>query len=1071
LSSSTKDAPQAAISNAAGRAAAGDAAEHLWTLMGRVARATAVEQVYDAAMDCLEHALGVERSAVLLFDDAGVMRFVAWRGLSAGYRRTVDGHSPWAPGTPDAAPLVVADVAEDPELAVYGTLFQSEQIAALAFIPLQFGDALLGKFMLYFRRPYAPSSHELAIARAIAGHVAFALDRFRAEEALSAARSALEVRLEREQAARRVAEAESSARTRAEERAKEDESRLRLAMDAGHMGAWEWRTGGDQVTWSEELEALHGLPAGSFRGTFAALLESIHPDDRERVRQAIEHATDSESGEYGVEYRILTPSGEVPWIEARGRRLSDGAGGTRMVGICSDVTARKRREQAQVLLAEAAVSLTASLDYRQTLDTLVRLLVPQLADWCVVHVVGPDGEIHPGELAHADPAKEPAVRALQFRWHFPKDAPMGLAQVIRSGESLLVPRVPRELVLQIAQDPEHLRAMEELLPRSCMVVPLIARQRTLGTITLVAAESLRVFGPEELALAEELASRAALAIDNARLFAEVEEARNKAEESARRLRILAEQSTVMAGALDHGTALRQLASFLVRHVADFCVTYALEPGDVIRRVGLSHRDPAKTALVEPLAKVDPPALDDRWGAGTVMRTGEPLLLREIPDGTLPQIVHNQDQLRILTELRPVSLVMVPIRARGRIIGAISASLAEGAERRYTEDDVALLEELAGRAGLVADNARLFQAAQEAVRTRDEMVAVVSHDIRSPLQTIMTACSILDLDVSEPRKAQSRTVIRRAVGQMERLTTDLLDISRIEAGGIQLHYGEVDGAALVAEVGAVFQPTADAGLIRLEVTAEPELPRLWADRERLLQVLSNLLANAFKFTPQGGRVVLKAASCPLGVRLSVVDTGCGIPPDHLPRLFDRFWQADRKRGPGAGLGLAIVKGLVEGHGGVVEVESTVGAGSTFCVSLPTRAKASPRSHDKSRSILVIDDDEDFRQEVVEVLVGQGYRVVGLPDGRRALDYLEHNEPPGMIFLDLMMPLMDGWELCRAIREVPQLRHVPLVLMSGVAERDVGPALAHATEYVGKPVGVRRLLDVARTHMAAESPLRP
>jgi CheY-like chemotaxis protein len=109
--------------------------------------------------------------------------------------------------------------------------------------------------------------------------------------------------------------------------------------------------------------------------------------------------------------------------------------------------------------------------------------------------------------------------------------------------------------------------------------------------------------------------------------------------------------------------------------------------------------------------------------------------------------------------------------------------------------------------------------------------------------------------------------------------------------------------------------------------------------------------------------------------------------------------------------------------------------------------------------------------VEVLVGQGYRVVGLPDGRRALDYLEHNEPPGMIFLDLMMPLMDGWELCRAIREVPQLRHVPLVLMSGVAERDVGPALAHATEYVGKPVGVRRLLDVARTHMAAESPLRP
>lgn len=575
------------------QAAVGNAVGHLWALMERVARATAPAQVYEAAMDCLEHALRVDRSAVLLFDDADVMRFVASRGISAGYRARVEGHTPWAPGTVDAAPVIVADVSADPDLAAYGELFVAEGMAALTFIPLQFGDTLLGKFMLYFARPYAPPAHELAIARAVAGHVAFALDRFR------------------------------------------------------------------------------------------------------------------------------------------------------------ESAARHRHEQAQALLAEAAVALTASLDYRQTLDTLVHLLVPKLADWCVVHVVGPDGEIHPGELAHADPAREPAVRLLQDRWRFRTDDPLGVAQVIRTGQSLLVPRVPAELIAQVAQDPEHHRAMEELSPRSCMMVPLIARKRTLGTITLVAAESPRVFGSHDLALAQELASRAALAIDNA---------------------------------------------------------------------------------------------------------------------------------------------------------------------------------------------RLYQAAQAAVRARDEMVAVVSHDIRSPLQTIMTACSILDLDVPESRKAQSRAMIRRAVGQMERLTTDLLDISRMEAGGIQLHCGEVDAAALLVEVGAAFQATADAGLIRLEVTVESGLPRLWADRDRLLQVLSNLLGNAFKFTPQGGRIGLRALRCDMGVRLVVSDSGCGIPPDHVPRLFDRFWQADRKRGPGAGLGLAIVKGLVEGHGGVVEVESTVGAGSTFSVSLPVRSPA-------------------------------------------------------------------------------------------------------------------------------------
>lgn len=759
------------------QAAVGTAVGHLWALMERVARATGPAQVYEAAMDCLEQALGVDRSAVLLFDDAGVMRFVASRGISASYRERVEGHTPWAPGTVDAAPVIVADVAVDPGLLAYRELFRVEGIAGLAFIPLQFADALLGKFMLYFARPYAPHEHELAIARAVAGHVAFALDRFR------------------------------------------------------------------------------------------------------------------------------------------------------------ESAARRRHEQAKALVAEAAVVLTASLDYRQTLDTLVRLLVPRLADWCVVHVVGPGGEIHPGELAHADPAREPAVRMLQDRWRFDQDDPIGVAQVIRTGESLLVPRVPAELVAQVAQDPEHRRAMEDLLPRSCMMVPLIARKRTLGTITLVAAESPRVFGREDLALAQELASRAALAIDNARLFAEVEEARNKAEESARRLRILAEQSSVMATALDHDTALRLLASFLVRHVADYCVTYSLEPGDAIRRVGLAHRDPARTALIEALAGAGVPTFGDRWGAGPVMRTGEPLLVPELPPGLLAEVLEDAEQRRVVLALHPVSCMMVPIRARGRIIGAIAVALTEADQRRYTPEDLALLEELAGRAGLVADNARLYQAAQAAVRARDEMVAVVSHDIRGPLQTIMIACSILDLEMPEPRKAQSRAIIRRAVGQMERLATDLLDISRIEAGGIQLHCAEVDAAALLVEVAAAFQATADASLIRLEVMVEPSLPRLWADRDRLLQVLSNLLGNAFKFTPQGGRIALRATRCAMGVRLSVSDTGCGIPRDHVPRLFDRFWQPDRTRGPGAGLGLAIVKGLVEGHGGVVEVESTVGVGSTFTVSLP------------------------------------------------------------------------------------------------------------------------------------------
>lgn len=576
-----------------------DAAEHLWRLMEQVARATAVEEVYTAAMDCLERALGVERSSVLLFDDDGVMRFVAWRGLSERYRRAVDGHSPWAAGTKGAQPLLVPNVAEDPSLSAYGSLFHDEDIAALAFIPLQHGDALLGKFMLYFREPHVVDPRHVVLARAIAGHVTFAIDRFRAEEAAA-------------------------------------------------------------------------------------------------------------------------------------------------------------------------------------------------------------------------------------------------------------------------------------------------------------------------------------------------QARREASRGARRMRVLAELSSALAGVLDHETALRRLSAFLVRHLADYCITYVLEPDGSLRRVGLCHRHANRGEALERLSGLRRPTVDDPTGLGAAVRTGVPILAEAFDEAVLAQVSVEPAYREVMAQLRPRSIIIVPLQARGRTLGAIAVATTIDSERRYTVDDLALFEELAGRAALLADNARLYQEAQEAVRTRDEMVAVVSHDIRSPLQTITTACAILELPELPPdRRQQGIDVIRRAVAQMERLATDLLDISRIEAGGLQLHMAEVDAAAVATEAAASLRGTADAESIALSVSAEPDLPRLWADRDRLLQVLANLLTNAFKFTPPGGRVAVEVARCPAGVRLSVSDTGCGIRADHVPRLFDRFWQADRKRGPGAGLGLAIVKGLVESHGGTVEVTTQEHVGSTFTVTLPTR----------------------------------------------------------------------------------------------------------------------------------------
>jgi PAS domain S-box-containing protein len=279
----------------------------------------------------------------LLFDPDGVMRFKAYRGLSDAYRCAVEGHTPWAPNTPDPQPIVVSDVTQDPALQSYLPIFNAEGIAAMAFIPLVSLDRVIGKFMLYYAHPKSLEIAEIQLASVIAAQVAFAVER-----------------------------------TRAEEQARRSEERLRFALDAASMGTWDWDLATNAVEWSDNLERIHGLPPGTFDGTFASYQREIHPDDRERVLASVQRAL-AEGVPHDVEYRLVAPDGAVRWCEGKGRVEYHDGHPVRMSGVCMMVTRRKEAELARLAAAEESSRLKD--EFLATLSHELRTPLNAILGW------------------------------------------------------------------------------------------------------------------------------------------------------------------------------------------------------------------------------------------------------------------------------------------------------------------------------------------------------------------------------------------------------------------------------------------------------------------------------------------------------------------------------------------------------------------------------------------------------------------------------------------------------------------------------------------------------------------
>ena len=569
------------------------------------------------------------------------------------------------------------------------------------------------------------------------------------------------------------------------------------------------------------------------------------------------------------------------------------------------------------------------------------------------------------------------------------------------------------------------------------------------------------------------------------------DARTELDAAMQRLSLLAEISRELSSTLDASEAFSRLADLTLPVFADYCVVDVFTEGGEIRRELAAHQDPSMAPLMADLCAY-PPRVSARGGMGLVLRTGEPIFAPEILPEMVEPAAHDERHLEILRALAPTSTILVPVMTHGTIFGAIAFALC-GGDRRYSCADLALAEELGRRAALVMDNARLYREAQRALqelaaadRRKDEFLAMLAHELRNPLGAIANAGHVLDQ--RRPEDPQTRAllaVIGRQIRHLSRLVDDLLDVSRVTRGQVDLRLERVELRPLVHGAVETVLPLIEQRhhTLRVELPEEP----LWvdADATRVEQVLTNLLNNAAKFTDPGGSIGLKVRRQGQDpgeeVVIEVTDDGPGIAPELLPRVFDLFVQEERslaRSHGGLGIGLTLVRSLVERHGGRVEVASDgPGRGSRFTVRLPLRPPlpvlpTSPaaeacgragleRQGEAAAHILLVEDNEDAAGALGELLSIWGHEVDIANEGHTALEKARRR-PPDVVLLDIGLPGMDGYEVAKALRAEPGLERIRLIALTGYGQETDRrrSSLAGFDHHLVKPVDVehlRRLLS--------------
>jgi len=440
-------------------------------------------------------------------------------------------------------------------------------------------------------------------------------------------------------------------------------------------------------------------------------------------------------------------------------------------------------------------------------------------------------------------------------------------------------------------------------------------------------------------------ARTVHAEERSRLLTRAQEARGQAELARRRLELLSEASGVLASSLDYPTTLATVARLATPELADWCVVDLLAEDGTLHRLATAHADPGKDDALRKLARLYPPDPGRAHPNIEALRSGRPHVVTAVEAHFLEHVAHDAEHRRLLREVGCVSYMSVPLVARGRALGVLSFVSARPS-RRYGPADLPLAEELARRAALAVDNARLYKEVEDALRVRDDFLTAASHDLRTPLASIKGRIELMQMRLDRGKEL-SDEFLRSQIGTLHKGTAHMLavvdeitDVAHLQMGRQlalnteTLDVGELArGAAALVGGGVKGERATVVVTVRAETLVE-------GDRVRLSRVLQNVIGNAVKYSPAATVVSVEVRDGTDAVRIVVRDRGVGIPADELPHVFTRFYRASTARGiDGTGIGLAGAKAIIEQHGGHISLESVVGEGATVTMTLP-RVVAAP-----------------------------------------------------------------------------------------------------------------------------------
>ena len=659
---------------------------------------------------------------------------------------------------------------------------------------------------------------------------------------------------------------ETTERMRAEEALHRSEERFRSLVTASTNIVWTTDAGGEMVEANPSWEAFTGQRVEEYTGPGWRWLDAVHPDDRERAEASWREMV-CEAGLTATSFRLRRADGEYRRMAVSALPIVGEDGNVReWVGTSTDIEDEQRAlavaEEARTrldFLAEASRQLAASLDFERTLDTAAHLPVGRIADWASVVLFEPDGGVRSVAHAHVDPEGDATLTELWERYPLSLDDANPIATELRAGRVVFLPEIDAEFLRENARDEEHGRLLVRLGYGSAIAAPLLVGGTAVGVLTLVRAAGSPQYTTDDVALAEELARRAAVALDNARLFREADE------------RARAAQALEFVG---DGVFIVDRAGLVRLWNPAAAAATGLAAEDVVGR-------PADAAIPGWAACVARVPIAGAGGAS----------------------------------VRPET---IPLEIGGSELWLSISGVG------FAEGTVFAFRDVTAERGVE--------------KMKSDFVSTVSHELRTPLAAIYGAAVTLrreDMPLVHEQRDELLGVISSEAERLARIVNDILWTSRIESGGLQVTIERCDPVELASDV-VQAQRARLPDNVSLELASDNGVSVLEADPDKVRQVLSNLVDNAVKYSPDGGRVEVVLENTGERVRFVVADQGLGIPTSEHQRVFEKFYRLDPdlNRGVGGtGLGLYICRELVRRMNGRIWVESRDGGGSRFVVELP------------------------------------------------------------------------------------------------------------------------------------------